>query len=379
MNEFVHTFSVKRLIAKEEHASLFGGKQSLFFWNKIKNIWVLKGHEGSGLRAEIRPLKNKDPLRSFNSEHPQYEIEIIVTLAKLLNPDTNLGGLTTKDEIELACKNLGILVKGIEEISKVDLFQRAKLYRVDLTKDIITPNDLYTHEIVRAAKKSINRYGYEGYDPRQHLDYTFTWKDEDSMMFKSKKVWGKLYNKRRDLSLNKCQSEIEKLGDYGLLRFEISILRDILRDDYSAKGYITLETLPQILYALTADGNMLLDKYLVKTFYKGAMLSKSILKRRLKCEKGLWSKTIDSMIDFSDWVTLMKPEDLTYYDIPVGISIAISRFLNLNLSPVQVSKLCPYIPSFSDMLNGTIDDGLLNFARRETYRKRKELVYWNFG
>lgn len=379
MNEFVHTFSAKRLITEEEHTSLFGGKQSLFFRNRIKNIWVLKGHEGSGLRAEIRPLKNDDPLRLFNSEHPRYEIEIIVTLAKLLNPDTNLGGLTTKDEIELACKNLGAIVKGIEEISKVNLFQKAKLYRVDLTKDIITPNDLYTHEIIRAAKKSIDRYGYEGYDPRQHLDYTFTWKDEDSMMFKSKKVWGKLYNKRRDLSLNKCQSEIDRLGDYGLLRFEISILRDILRDDYGAKGYITSETLPQILHSLTADGNMLLDKYFVKTFYKGAMLSKSILKKRLKCEKGLWSKTVDSMINFSDWVTQMKPKDLKFFDIPVGISIEISRFANLNLSPVQVSKLCPYIPSFSDMLNETIDDWLLNFAWGATYCKQKELVYWNFG
>lgn len=379
MNEFIHTFSIKRPIIEEEYTPLFGNTHALFFWNSKKNIWVLKGHEGSGLRAEVRPLKNDYPLRAFNGEHPRYEIEIIITLAKLLNPDTNLGGLTTKAEIELACKNLGIITKDIEEISKVDLLQGAKLNRVDLTKDIITPNDLYTHEIIAAAKKSIDRYGYEGHDPRKHPDYTISWKDEDSMMFKSKKVWGKLYNKKRDLLLNKHQSEIEELGDYGLLRFEISILRDILRDDYNAKGFITLEELPQILYSLTADGNMLLDKYLVKTFYKGTMLSKRVLKKRLKCEKGLWTKTVDSMINFSDWVTLKKPKDLKYYDIPDGISAEISRFANLNLSPVQVSKLCPYIPSLSDMLNGIIDDGLLNFAWRATKRKAKELVYWNFG
>ena len=379
MNEFIHTFGMKRLITEKEHTSLCGNKHPLFFWNSKKGIWALKGHEGSGLRAEIRPLENECPLRLFNSEHPPYEIEIIVTLAKLLYPDTNLGGLTAKTEIELACENLGIIVNGIEEISKVDLLQGAKLHRVDLTKNIITPNDLYTHEIIEAAKKSVNRYGYEGYDPRVHLDYTVSWKDEDSMMFKSKKVWCKLYNKKRDLLLNKHQSEIEELGDHGLLRFEISLLRDILRDDYNAKGFITLEELPQILYSLTADGNMLLDKYLVKTFYKGAMLSKSILKKRLKCEKNLWATTVDSMNNFSNWVTQMKPKDLKYYDIPDGISAEISRFANLNLSPVQVSKLCPYIPSFSDMLNGTIDDWLLNFAWRATKRKAKELVYWNFG
>lgn len=380
MNEFIHTFSIKRPIVEEEYTPLFGNTNALFFWNSKKNIWVLKSHEGSGLRAEVRPLKNDCPLRAFNSEHPRYEIEIIITLAKLLNSDTNLGGLTTKAEIELACENLGIIAKDIEEISKIDLLQGAKLYRVDLTKDIITPNDLYTHEIIAAAKKSINRYGYEGHDPREHLDYTLSWKDEDSMMFKSKKVWGKLYNKKRDLLLNKHQSEIEKLGDYGLLRFEISLLRDILRDDYNAKGFTTLEELPQILYSLTTDGNMLLDKYLVKTFYEGAMLSKSILKKRLKCEKGLWAKTVDRMTNFSEWVTWTKPKDLKYYDIPVGISAEISRFASLNLSPVQANKLCPYIPSFSDMLNETIDDRLLNFAWRESpSRKRKELVYWNFG
>lgn len=379
MNEFIHTFSIKRPITEEEYALLFGNTHALFFWNSKKDIWVLKGHEGSGLRAEIRPLKNDCPSRVFNRNHPRYEIEIIVTLAKLLNHDTNLGGLTSKAEIELACENLGIIVKSIEEISKVNLLQEAKLYRVDLTKDIITPNDLYTHEIIEAAKKSINRYGYERHDPREHLDYTLSWKDEDSMMFKSEKVWGKLYNKKRDLLLNKHQSEIETLGDYGLLRFEISLLRDILRDDYNAKGFITLEELPQILYSLIADGNMLLDKYLVKTFYKGAMLSKSILKKRLKCEKGLRVKTVDSMTNFSEWVTWMKPENLKYYDIPDGISAKISRFANLNLSPVQVSKLCPYIPSFSDMLNETVDDDLLNFAWRETVRKRKSIVYWVFN
>ncbi len=170
MNEFIHTFGIKRLITEEEHTSLCGNKHPLFFWNSKKDIWVLKGHEGSGLRAEIRPLENGHPSRSFNSEHFQYEMEIIVTLAKLLNPDTNLGGLTTKAEIELACGNLGIIAKGIEDISKVDLFKRAELYRVDLTKDISTPNDLYTHEIIEAAKKSINRYGYERHDPREHLD-----------------------------------------------------------------------------------------------------------------------------------------------------------------------------------------------------------------
>ena len=339
MNEFIHTFSIKRLLTEEERASLFGKNSTLFSYNRTENIWVLKDHENNGLRVKITPIENDSPLRVYDRNHPAFEAEIIVTPAKLLNPNMNLGGLVDRSEIENACERLGEIIRKIEGTSGVDLLQNAKLYRVDLTKDVITPNDFYTHEIINAAKKSIDRYGYKRYDPRVHPDYTLSWKQEDSMMFKSKKVWGKLYNKKRGLLLHKHLSEYEELGDNGLLRFEVSVLRDILRDDYSAKGYISLTSLPEILYRLTLDGNMLLSKYLVNTFYDGSMLSRSVLKKYLdkKCKR---CKTKNNMMDFSDWIRKMEPEDLKYYDIPKGISSQISRFEDINISPVQVNKCC---------------------------------------
>lgn len=51
----------------------------------------------------------------------------------------------------------------------------------------------------------------------------------------------------------------------------------------------------------------------------------------------------------------------------------------LSLSPVYVNGQCPYIPSFSDMLNGTVDQRLLNFAWQATKHRRTELTYWNFN
>lgn len=341
MNEFIHTFSIKRLLSRKELVSLRAKDSSLFFYNSIDEIGVLKDHVNSGLRAEITRLENDSPKRMFDSKHPQYEIEIIVTPAKLLNPRMNLGGITGKNELEDACKRLGKTIWDIEQVSGVDLLQKAKLYRVDLTKDIITPNEFYTHEIIKAARKAINRYGYETYDPKAHADYKIDWKQEDSMFFKSKKVWGKLYNKKRDLVLHKCQSEIEELGSYGLLRFEISLLRNILKDDYSARGYISLDVLPEILYQLTIDGNALLNKHLVNTFYDGAMLSRSVLKKYLnkKCKS---CKVAKSMIDFSDWIRKTEPEDLKCYDTPHRITTQIKRFAELKISPVQISKQYPY-------------------------------------
>lgn len=376
MNEFIHSFSIKRRITKREHASLLGKNNTLFLYNSTEKFWILKYQEISGFRIKFIHIKNDSPLRVFDSNHPMYEAEIIISPAKLLNPSINLGGITDKGKIEDACRRLSEIIQIIEEFTGVDLLHAAKLYRVDLTKDVITPNELYTHAIIEAAKKSINRYGYKRYDPRVHPDYTLNWYQEDSMMFKSKKVWGKLYNKKRDLLMHKHHSEYEKLGDNGLLRFEVSVLRDILRDDYSAKGYISLASLPEILYQITLDGNMLLNKYFVNTFYDGAMLSRSVLKKYLnkKCKR---TKTAKSMMDFSDWIRKMKSEDLKYYDTLDGISSMTSRFNDLRISPVQVNKGCPYIPSFSDMLNETVNDMLLSFAWQATDRKHKELTYWN--
>ena len=378
MNEFIHTFSIKRLLSGKERDSLLSKDSPLSFCNSTDKTQVLKDHTHSGLRAEITRLENDSPQRMFDSKHPQYEIEIIVTPAKMLNPSMNLGGIISRKEIEDACKKLSEIIWDIEQASGVDLLQEAKLYRVDLTKDIITPNDFCTHEIIKAARKAINRYGYETYDPKAHADYKIDWKQEDSMLFKSKKVWGKLYNKKRDLVLHKCQSEIEELGDYGLLRFEISLLRSILRDDYSARGYISLDVLPEILYQITTDGNSLLNKHLVNTFYDGTMLSRSVLKKYLN-KKSKSSKAAKSMINFSDWIRRTEPKDLKCYDTPHRITTQIKRFAELKISPVQINKECPYIPSFSDMLNETVDDKLRFFAWRSTERHHNELTYWYFG
>lgn len=381
MNEFIHTFSLQKLFTRDEFESLKDHKELNIRYIRDKNLWTTENYVEYGVRIEIVSLENDSPKRTYNQLHPQYVLNLIITLAKLIYPKTSLRKIEDRETLNCACDKLKKIINKIKNISDVDLLYGAKLYRVDVTKDVVTPSDLYTHEIIKASKKAINRYGYKEYNPKTHPDYKLTWKDEDSMMFKSKRVWGKLYNKKRDLILHDYQSELNELGDCGLLRFEISLLRGILRDDYNCRENITIEALFEVLYFITADGNDLLNKYLVKIFYDGAMVSRSIMKKRLmqKRKKGQWTKTLKTMIDFSDWIRKMKRDDLKYYDTCTGISLNIARFKEFNLSPVQISQETPYIPSFADMLNETIDDKLLNLAWRETARNRKNLVYWKFN
>lgn len=174
-----------------------------------------------------------------------------------------------------------------------------------------------------------------------------------------------------------CQSEVETLGQYGLLCFQLTIFADILKKDYSIESCICLDSLPETLYQLTIDGNTLLNKYFGSAFCEGAMLSRSVLKEYLKTNCEIDQKEIKSMLDFSDWIRKMGSASLMYYGTFDQVCSQAADFEKLKISPVRVSKRCPYIPSFSDLLNGTVDDKLLSFAMQVTADK-EGLTYWNF-
>ena len=85
------------------------------------------------------------------------------------------------------------------------------------------------------------------------------------------------------------------------------------------------------------------------------------------------------MIDFSDWIRKLGYESLMYYGTFDQVCSHISNFEKLKISPVRVSKRCPYIPLFSDMLNDAVDDNLLSFARNcsITIRLGREGAVWD--
>lgn len=382
MDEFVHTFSLKRLIPSEEFDPGLLKRDDLFFYVEDEKKWVLKGYDDTGIRVELKALNNESALRKYDNTHPRYEVETIVTPGRIIDAHPRINGLTDSDKIQAACEKLKCLTDSIFESTGIELLHKAKLYRVDVTKDVLTPNDFYSHEIIKAAKHSLKNSNYRLYNPATNINCVVYWRLEDSMMFKGKKFWAKIYNKKRDLSLNKerYEQELEALEEYGLLRFEISLLRDFLRDSYGAKGFVEIEKLAEIICSITKDASSLMEKCFVRLFYEGAMVSRSVMKKIIerRRKKGQWSRTVKNMMEFSDWITHTDPEVLRNEEAenPLWDGSLIQRFETIGLSAVHVDKKTPYIPSFSDLIHDEIDSKLLGFSKMATKRKRKELVYW---
>ena len=110
------------------------------------------------------------------------------------------------------------------------------------------------------------------------------------------------------------------------------------------------------------------------------MVSRGVMKRYFerKRKKGQWSRTAKRMLKFSDWITHTDPEILHSEEDadPLWDGFLLDRFETIGLSPVHVDKRCPYIPSFSDMLDGAVDKKLLRLAKEVAKRKREEVKYW---
>lgn len=164
-----------------------------------------------------------------------------------------------------------------------------------------------------------------------------------------------------------------------MVRFELTLKHARLKELYGIGDTLALKELPDLLCQVTDDGPMLLDKYIVQTLFPGAMLSLCVLKRYLRRENGSKEHRTKKMLDYSKWVTKMSPDCCNLYGTSTQISNRKDHFQALSLSPVYVNGECPYIPSFSDMLNGTVDQRLLNFAWQATKYKQKDLTYWIFG
>lgn len=373
--KFVHTFSLKRFSEKEEIELLKANyNQDSFFYHSWKKIWILKPYEISGLKVEIKPIPNDSGKRKYKKDHPSYEMTVHVTPAKLLNPYIDLGGLTSKEQIEHACKRLKELVQIIENKSDVNILSEAYLWRVDVTKDCYTPSDLYTKEMIQALKKSIDKSGYKLYDPRTNEDYNLAWHEEDAILFHndSQRVGGKVYNKKRDLALNGKDDIIYALGDRGLIRFELSLLYSRLKNDYSAGDIMTYEKLSEVIWAVTNDAERLFCIHFSEVFYPGAMVSREVMKAYIKSKYARGTDRQEKMMAYSDSISGKKPKKKF---TKAKIAKRKEWFAAIDISPVSVSRECPYIPSITDLLKDQIDHELLGYARKKTAWHRN-FLYW---
>ena len=379
MQEFIHTFSMKRCFSEQEHQNFKSTYGSKYFFNggkkkaKRKLKFVMSKYADNGLKVEIKKRKYEEI--KYDSLSRQYKATIIITPHKLLTPGKQMGKLTNSTDIQAACKRLINIFSEIQDESGVDLWQDAELHRIDITKDVRTPSDLYSAEIIRASKQAVYRCGYTVFKPEESKDYNPEWPIEDSALFynHSQEVEAKIYNKLHDLG----EVEQKKYSRFGLIRFELTLKKKRLKELYSIGEVLLPDGLSDLLCKITEDGSMLLDKYMVQALFPGAMLSESVLKKYIKLTNGGKKDRIKEMQKYSSWVTKAPPELYNVGLTPAQIAKRKEWFKALSVSPIYVDNKCPYIPSFSDLLNGTVDQNLLNFAWIATKRKRAELDYWN--
>lgn len=194
MKEFIHTFGCVTYLTKPQFERMKESytEKELFCCNNEK--WVFSGYADNGFRMEIIFTPYIEKLK--HKRHEDYKAEWIVTPAKLLYPGESMRKLFAPEQYEAACTMLADILKEIKERSGVDLMYDAKLRRVDVTKDIPTPSEEYSLEVIRLAKIALSQYGYHLFDTANIEDKKEEWKDENAVFFHNdnQEVQAKIYN-----------------------------------------------------------------------------------------------------------------------------------------------------------------------------------------
>ena len=342
MNEFIHTFSVITHLYLSEKRTLENAFREDFFYNSEDRKFVLSKYTSSGLRVQIEYNPKKE--KQYDKLHRDCKVELIITPAKLLSPNEPMQKLFEKEDYVKAIENLKILLQEIELHTGVNLWNEAKIKRIDLAKDIQTPSEAYTQEVIRLAKKALYKTGYHIWTPT-HKDVTKTnWKEKNSILFRNHNqgVNSKIYNKLEDLrSQNLNIAEIT-----GLLRFELSLKRDYLRQHTKyAANHLELDKLTALLINILEQAQPLMQNYLIDPLWSGDMLSKKLQRKRIRCYCRGKDERRKKMLAFR---RQCNKDHATSIDRSERI---LEHFATINLSPICTTEEFQCIPSFSDLLN----------------------------
>jgi hypothetical protein len=344
-------------------------------WSQGDRKYVLGEYAEKGMRITIYPCTEIE--RQMDKEHCLNKVEIIFTMYKLLHPGCGMGCVTEGDDIIAAVKKVGELLREIYDKSNVDLLKRAKIDRVDVTCDVMTPSDEYSKEIIRIAKQVVVPYGYKVWNPseeeqRKHPE----WSSDNAAFFNnhSQEIAFKLYNKRADNNLT--MDFREELGSAGLVRFELTLKRNFLRKKrYIGKSITALPDIANMLADITSDAEFLLKEYMGNVLSTGDMLSNRILKKYIKRKCDNKIRRAEKMIRYTACISKGKSDT---YGSDKSICKVMQYFEELEISPIYTIDKCPYIPSFEKLISGEgIDQKLLCMAKSyNEKRNRLDLVYW---
>lgn len=235
----------------------------------------------------------------------------------------------------------------------------------------MTPSNEYSVEIIRLAKKAVVRNGYNIWKPADNED-NGRWDEENSLLYnnRSVNVNAKVYNKLVDLK----QSDDILPDENGLIRFEVSLLRNNLKDrGYIEDKYQELGSLYTVLCNILHDVSVLMNDYMIIPLRYGHMLSKGLQKKYIKYQCQDKKKRIENMIAYREWINSEDNFNLIWKNRSKTDSV-LKNYKKYDLSPIYSSKAFPYIPSFKDILNEEYDEKFLRFSKSKC--KGKEYKYW---
>ena len=349
MNTFIHTFSVITHLYLSEKDCLEKAFREDFFFNSTEKIFVLQTYAKHGLRIHMK-FNPKDEKR-FDNKHRDYKVELIITPAKLLHPNEPMHKLLSKNDYINACSHLASILQEIELASSVCLRNEIKIHRLDLTKDIETPSDAYSREVIRLAKKSLHKNGYNLWTPTESDMQATGWHEEDSCMFNNhnQDINAKIYNKLADMK----QRQYDIIDLKGLLRFELSLKRKFLKKQgLISSADLPFSALPELLCTALDQADELVQKYMVSPMWSGNFLSKDLQKQYIrnycKSKKAKRKKM------------MMYRRKCNSGSIPERDKAA-EYFEEICLSPWYTTDEIRYIPSFVHLIAGTEDERIRRF------------------
>lgn len=360
---FIHTFSLETKVSNtgisiiKESYEKDGG----YFFNGDKNIGVLSAYAQEGVRIEFEQCDWREIHYEKKEKKREKKALLVVNPYKVLHPGEKYGAVLEQDDLYNVQKKLNEVVKDIYDRTGIDLFDPdfIKVKRIDCTYDVVTPSEEYSKEIIRIAQHAELPYGYKHWKPGSEKECNPEWRPENAMFMynHNQEVESKLYNKKQDKSVVGYLPE--EYNTKGLLRYELTLKRNFLKK----KGYVTKEfnaytDIFPLLVNIIENAERLLCDYLTGILDSGAIFSEKILKKYIsvKCiGKGAKMKKMLSYVEYMN-----SPKSNTEYKVSSKVQ---SYFVEMGISPIFASEQCPYIPSFSDLLLGRVDNELLKFAK----------------
>lgn len=374
MDGFIHTISFVTNISTNDFEMLKDAYKEIFYCDE-KKVHVLGKYSDRGLRIEIKN-RDKEKEIKFDKKHRQKKVTMIFTIYKLLHNGKRMGAVYNKEDIIACVSQMFTLLKEINDQSGVDLYHDAKLRRVDVTCDVITPSEEYTKEIIRIAKMAMLPYGYKFWQPEKNTNCSSRWTGDNATFFNNhnQEIEAKVYNKKADLGASDLPENMEEKG---LVRFELTLKRGFLKKH----GYIMADTmnpnqLARMLMDITGETKQLLGEYVGNILTNGDMLSKKILFKCIERKYRGKNKRIEKMKHYVEILNNKGYDRISEYGSVNEVNTVEKYFVELGVSPIYTKRECPYIPSFERMFKGEVDRNYLNMAEKYNTKRQYTYVYW---